>query len=124
MYPPIFQIVSSNQAVTTLLKKDGIVRFFQFGRAPQGVEYPYAVWQIVSGVPENCLGDVPIIDSFVVQVDVYATTEASARDVAKALRGALEKRAYITRWGGESIDDNTQMRRISFDVSFYTDRES
>lgn len=122
MYPPIFEIVSNSAAVKSYLSDGAITRFYMFGQAPQDSVYPYAVWQIISGAPENYLGDVPNTDSYLIQIDVYAKKASDTRDIAMAIRDALERHAYITRWGGESIDNETQTRRISFDVSFYTHR--
>lgn len=121
MFPPIFQVCAADPAVTALL---GAVptRLYPFGEAPQGVSYPYAVWQTFGGAPENYLGNRPDLDNFALQVDVYADTGASARSVAAALRDAIEPHAYITRWGGESVDQETKRYRISFDVDWYVAR--
>ena len=120
MNPPIFTIVSADSGVTALLGTDP-VRFFPFGQAPDETDMPYAVWQIVSGSPENHLNDVPNIDSWLVQVDVYAMRGSTARTVAEALRDAIEPEAYITAWRGESKEyDN--VFRYSFDVEFLTGR--
>lgn len=118
MNPPIFATVNVS-AVQALLKAPaGELRFYAFGRAPQNVAYPYAVWQLVGGAPENFLDRVPDADSLSVQVDVYARpgddTEQEARTVAAALRDALEPKCYITGWRGESIDPDTGNFRIGF----------
>lgn len=121
MYPPIFEIASRDPAVTAVL---GIapVRLWPFGEAPEGTALPYAVWQLVSGSPENYLAGRPDIDGFTLQIDVYAATGASARAVGAALRDSIELRAHITRWGGESKDEATGRYRLSFDVDWLTPR--
>lgn len=121
MYPPIFAICAAAPAVTALLGT-APTRLYPFGDAPQGVAYPYAVWQTVGGSPENYLGDRPDIDSFTLQVDVYADTGSSSRAVAVALRDAIEPHAYITHWGGESKDPDTGRYRFSFDVDWHVSR--
>lgn len=121
MYPPIFTVCAADPAVTALLGT-APARLYPFGEAPQGVIYPYAVWQAVGGAPENYLGNRPDIDSFALQVDVYAETGASARAVAVALRDAIEPHAHITRWGGESRDTDTGRYRISFDLDWFVSR--
>lgn len=120
MNPPIFTIVKAAAAVTAILGSDP-VRFFPFGQAPDEVEMPYAVWQTVSGSPENCLSGVPSIDDWVVQVDVYAEKGSDARTAAEALRDAIEPEAYITAWRGERKEDDN-IFRYSFDVEFLTER--
>lgn len=121
MYPPIFEVCAADPAVTSLLGA-GLPRLYMFGEAPQSAAYPYAVWQIVGGGPENYLGDRPSIDGHTLQVDVYANTGESARAVGAALRDAIEPHAHITRWGGERRDPATKRYRLSFDVDWWTDR--
>ena len=122
MKPPIFDIIKVVSAVTALLGTDP-VRFFPFGQAPDDVEMPYAVWQTVSGSPENYLSGTPSIDNWMAQVDVYAKKGSTARNVAEALRDALEAdlTAYITAWRGERKEDDN-IFRYSFDVEFLTER--
>ena len=90
--------------------------------APQGVQRPYGVWQRIFGSPENYLGDTPDMDSFTVQIDVYASSADSARTVAAALRDAIEPVAHITSWLGESVDPDTKNNRFSFQADFWTPR--
>jgi len=120
MNPPIFTIVAADSGVTALLGTDP-VRFFPFGQAPDAAEMPYAVWQTISGSPENYLSGVPSIDGWLVQVDVYAKRGTTARTVAEALRDAIELEAYITAWRGESKEEDN-IFRYSFDVEFLTER--
>jgi hypothetical protein len=117
MYPPVFVIAAADPAVTALLGQTP-TRLYPFDEAPQGVQKPYAVWQLVGGVPENYLDKVPDADNYSVQIDVYADTAATARAVTRALRDAYEPRGYITNWNGEGRDTDTSNYRISFDVDF------
>lgn len=121
MFPPIFATCAADPAVTALLGT-APTRLYPFGEAPQGVAYPYAVWQTVGGAPESYLAGRPDLDGYRLQVDVYAETGSSARAVAEALRDAIELNANITRWGGESSDSETGRCRISFDVDWLTHR--
>jgi hypothetical protein len=121
MYPPIFATISTSSAVKSLIGSSP-VRFYPFGEAPQGLTLPYAVWQTIGGFPENYLGDLPDVDSYAIQVDVYALTADAARAVAAALRNAIEPHAHIVRWGGESRDPDTKNYRYSFDVDWYVQR--
>jgi hypothetical protein len=121
MFPPIFQVAAADPGVTALLGT-APVRLFPFGEAPEGTPLPYAVWQLVSGSPENYLAGRPDMDGFTLQIDVYAATGASARAVGAALRDSIELRAHITRWGGESKDEETGRYRLSFDVDWKTPR--
>lgn len=117
MIAPIFKVCAASQAVTALIGESP-VRLYPFGLHDDNVVYPYVVWQNISGYPENYLDKRPDADSYTLQVDVYADTVASAASVAAALRDAIEPHAYITRWGGQSRDQETKRYRYSFDVDW------
>lgn len=121
MYPPVFTLATASAAVTSLLGSNP-TRLYPFGEAPQGVTKPYAVWQLVGGVPENYLGNLPDADNYSVQVDAYAPTATEARNVAEALRDVYEPNGYITNWNGERRDPDTNNYRVSFDVDFIVHR--
>jgi len=121
MYPPIFATCVANAGVTAAL---GInpTRLYLFGEAPQGVAKPYAVWQTISGAPENYLSTIPDMDSWTLQIDVYANTATSARNTAAALRNAIQTHAHITFWNGESRDPDTNLYRYTFTVDWFKSR--
>lgn len=121
MQPPIFRVCAADPAVTALLGADP-VRLFPFGEAPQGVATPYAVWQVITGSPENYLAGRPDVDGWTLQVDVYATSGESATDAAAAIRDAIELYAHVVRWGGSSRERDARLYRISFDVAWITHR--
>ena len=123
MYPPIFEICSAHADVQTNLGQTPC-RLYPFGEAPQDVAKPYAVWQLVGGFPENYINDLPDIDSFTTQIDVYADKATTARDAAKALRDAIEPYAHVIAWGGESRDPDTDNYRFLFSVDWLVDRDS
>jgi len=121
--PDIFSIVSQNAACRALLK-DGKkeFRFYSFGMAPQGVAYPYAVWQIISGTPDNNLtsGDYDA-EEIQIQVDVYSSHSQGsivARDVANKIMTAIKPVAYTTSFRAEERDFETMNYRSSFDSSW------
>ena len=121
MDPPIFMVCAADDAVKAALG-DNPVRLFPFGDAPQDAVLPYAVWQVITGAPENFLANRPDADSYTLQVDVYADGGASAISAAKALRDAIEPHAYIARWGGRQIEYGTNLKRVSFDVDWIVQR--
>ena len=121
MYPPIFEVCKANAGVVALLGSNPL-RLYPFGEAPQGVLTPYAVWQQVGGSPENYLAGRPDIDGFSQQVDVYGKTAAEVRAVAMAIRDAIELRAHIVAWRGESRDPETKNYRSSFDGDWFVHR--
>ena len=118
---PIFAVCAADTGVRALL---GVIphRLYPFGEAPEGVAKPYAVWQLVTGSPENYLAGRPDIDGFTLQVDVYAVTASSARAVTDAITHAIELKANVVRWGGESKDAETTLYRSSFDIDWLVPR--
>lgn len=121
MIPPIFPVCAASQAVTDLLGSDPI-RLYPFGMQNDNVTYPYAVWQNIGGEPENFLNQIPDIDRFSLQVDIYGNTDEEVIAVAKAIRNAIQTKANITRWGGQTRDPNTNRYRYSFDVDWFVKR--
>lgn len=121
MTPPVFATCTESSTVLSLLG-DTPTRLFQFGQAPQGVAKPYAVWQVAGGAPENYLGDVPDVDQITLRVDAYAQTAAEAREVAAALRDAIEPVAHVVAWLGEIRDAETQLYVVAFVVDWFVHR--
>lgn len=118
---PVFELARASPQVMQVLSKGGVLRFYRFGEAPQGVESPYAVWQLVYGSPLNRLSGVPDEDSYGVQVDVYSEKQEVA-DIAVRLRDAFELSGYIVGWNGETREAETRLYRFSFRVEFMTSR--
>jgi len=118
---PIFAVCAADTAVTAVL---GIqpTRLYPFGEAPEGVVKPYAVWQLLTGSPDNYLSGRPDIDGYTLQVDVYGATASDARAVSQAITHAVELKANVTRWGGETKDSATKLYRLSFDIDWLVPR--
>src|SRR3546814_1006236 len=116
MFPPIYQLVAASAPATALLGTNP-VRFWPFGQAQlnaQGVmQTPYAVWQAAYGSPQNFINQRPTEDQLGTQVDVYADSATAARNVAEAIRDAVEGDAYVVAWRGESIDENRSEEHTS-----------
>lgn len=121
MYPPIFLLCKQSAGLTAVLGSNP-TRVYPFGEAPQDVAKPYAVWQTISGSPENCLSNTPKIDEFLIQIDVYSDNASQSRQAAELIRDAVERDAHITAWRGESRDPDTNNYRLSFDIQFLTPR--
>ncbi|UXY46962.1 tail completion protein gp17 [Stenotrophomonas maltophilia] len=121
MIPPIFPLCIASTPVR-LAFGDAPTRVYPFGLIENPPALPYAVWQTVSGSPENYLAQRPDVDALTTQVDVYAKDEASLVKGATALRDAFEPRGYITRWGSQMLDPETKLLRLSFDVDWLVPR--
>lgn len=123
MNAPIYKVAKANATVLTLLGSPD-PRLYPWGwnDGSQPVVYPYAVFQVVNGSPDNYLAGRPDIDGVTLQVDVYAKTAASARSVSVALRNALELDCHIVSWRGESRDPDTKSYRVGFDIDWLVPR--
>ena len=115
MIAPIFSVCAASQAVKDLLGTNP-VRLYPFGMQDDNIVYPYAVWQNIGGSPENYLNQRPDADHYSLQVDVHGDTDADVIAVARALRDAIEGKAYISRWGEQIRNDSTLKYHYSFDV--------
>jgi len=121
MIAPFFSVCSVNLKVKELLGDDP-VRIYPFGMHDDNLVYPYAVWQNIDGEPENYLKQNPDIDRYSIQVDVYGDTDENTIAVARALRDAIQSKAYITRWNAQGRDPETLKYRYSFDVDWLVNR--
>lgn len=122
-YPPIFETCAADGGVVALLgESGGALRLYPAGAAPQGATKPYAVWQSLTGGPENYLGGRPDIDRHVLQIDAYAETLTAARAIAEALEEAVELVAHVTGFRGEEKDPETALYRVGFEVEWYVAR--
>lgn len=121
MYPPIFEIVADDATVQSLLGSNP-VRFWPFGEAPQNETRPYALHQLLYGSPENTLSCPPDMDLYGVQVDVYAQTITEARNIAGAIREALEDDCYMVSHNGEYREPSTKLYRVAMTFEFLTPR--
>lgn len=122
MNTQVFQLAKDDAAVRALLASGAKLRFYGFGEAPEGATQPYAIWQLVGGFPENRLAGVPGMDTFIIQIDAYATREDDAREVAVTLRTALEPHGYLTGYNFEGREPNTRLFRVSFTMEFMESR--
>lgn len=117
MIPPLFPLLSGVTSLGTSPK-----RFYPHGQATQATAKPYATWQIVAGTPENYLGQLPDVDSVLVQVDVWADTQSSASAVADDIRNAFEPVMHMTSFGNTERDAATQLYRYRMDFSYWVPR--
>ncbi|PPC64883.1 hypothetical protein C1Y41_04555 [Pantoea sp. ICBG 1758] len=117
MNAPIFEVLAQSPDVMKYLGPT-ILRFYDFANKPEKATYPYGTFQNYAGSPQMFLGTLPDVDMFSLQVDVFAKTAAEARNIALAIRDAIEPHSYITRWGDHVQDDETKSYRYSFDVDW------
>lgn len=121
MIPPIFSIIAAAPSVTALIGSSP-VRFYNFGEATQATPKPYAVWQLITGIPANYINQLPDMDDTRVQVDVYDDDAATARAVAVAIRNAIEPHAHMVGFADRGKDATTRNYGFMMDFEFFTRR--
>lgn len=118
---PLYRIAAADPAVQAALGGPE-PRLYPGGSVPMPPAYPYAVYHVLTGEPENYLACRADIDSITVQLDVYAQQYGQAAQVAGVLRAALEGGCTITRLGGETRDKDTGSYRAGFDSDWWMAR--
>lgn len=125
MTPAIFRMVAASPACTAILGAPPTMRFVEFGEALQGTTtHPYAVWQLITGIPANYLGQLPDNDDTRIQVDVYASAQLVARALAVAIRDAIEPHAHMVNYAQRPRDATTRNYGYLMDFEFFTPRET
>ncbi|MGQ7243705.1 tail completion protein gp17 [Salinicola sp. V024] len=87
--------------------------------APEGVAYPYIVYNTITSNPFNVLKGKPVAEAVSVQVDIYAKDYVSCLMLAQVLREELIDQCYM-QLNLETFDDETKSYRISHDLDFIT----
>jgi len=116
-----FQIVKKCSACRLLLGDD-MTRFFPFGLANEQTPRPYAVYQVISGQPVDCLSGSTSMDSVSYQIDVYSDDYNSADLAYNAIRRALENHCQVTSINGTTRDPSTKDWRITFSIKQFAKR--
>lgn len=123
MFSQLFALVKNDAGVKAKLGNS--VRVYPFGKAPQqgqpGYALPYAVYQTVFGGAEEYLGERSDMDTFGVQIDVYALEPADADTAAEAIRYAIELHSSISGFR-DGTDLDTDLAFKGFTAEFFKPR--
>jgi len=99
MLPPLYALLLASAPVAAIVS----TRIYPHGDAPQGVAQPYVTWQMVSGVPEISLSDLPDIDRCTLQINCWHPTSAGVISLATAVRAAVESTGHVTGVGLQRV---------------------
>lgn len=111
----LFALVKASPECVALLG-GSVLRFFEFGQAPQLENTPYATFQLITGTPYNVLTGPAPADHITVQIDVWADSSTECKAVANEIRKAVENNCHVTSWLGTSKEGDTF--RSIFTVQF------
>ncbi len=122
MFPGVFQQLKSSQAVKDIVGVNP-PRIYRHGSAPQDTSRPYITWEVISGVPDNNLSDLPPSDRITVQVDVWHQTDSGVEALAIAARDAIEPIAHMTGIPINLREPETRLYRIGLQFDWILSRE-
>lgn len=118
MLPPIFKWLKDSSAVQAIVD----TRVYRHGSAPQDTTRPYVTWQLVSGIPDNTLSELPEVDRLAVQVDCWHQTDAGVEQLARAVRDAIEPHGHMTNIVINLREPETKLYRIGLQFDIWLDR--
>jgi hypothetical protein len=120
MLPPVFKTLTADAAVVALVAD----RIFRHGSAPQGTPVPYITWQLVGGLPENNLSELPPFARMAIQVDCWHTDDDGVETLARAVRNAIEPVACMTGIPVDDRDPETLNYRIALQFDWFVGRSA
>lgn len=118
MFPPVYATLRANAVVLAAVGD----RIAGFGEIHQDELRPYITWQIVAGVPENQLSDVPDTDLIQVQLNCYHATEAGVQALVEGVRDAIEPVAHVTGYPVVQRESATRLYVVAIQVDWWLNR--
>lgn len=91
--------------------------------APDNVEKPYIIFQVVSAMPENTLADGVGITNFRMQIDCYDKTYAGVKTLAESVKTAMSNASFtnLQLMGQDFFESDVKLYRVSMDFSIWAD---
>lgn len=118
----IFNLFYQDDELKKLLTDEEMTKVFSGGIAPLSTSSPYVVWQIISKVPTQTIGNQTKNNRSRIQFDIYSDKERQALEIQNLLNKRLERTGYVISSVGPMCEPETKHYRISQDVSFITGR--
>lgn len=119
MFAPVMETLST-PAVLAIIGPAGI---WGSGISPADQVAPYVVWQTVSDDPYVQLSGVPEDDRDEVQIDIYTAIEAQSKQLALAVRAALDDAGVVNALVFAAREPDTKLFRISLRADFIHSRQ-
>ena len=119
MFAPVEEVLST-PAVLAIVGSSGI---WGSGIAPADQAAPYVVWQTVADDPFVQVSGAPEDDRDEVQIDVYTAVEAQSKELARAVRAALDAAGVVNAVMFAAREQDTKLFRISFRADFIHSRQ-
>ena len=118
MFPPIYSTLRASSAVVAIVGD----RIGAFGEIHQDESRPYVTHQIIAGLPENQLSDVPDTDLMQIQLNCYHATEAGVQTLVESVRDAIEPVAHVTGYPVVQRESATRLYVVAIQVDWWLNR--
>lgn len=118
MFPPVYSTLRASAAVLALVGD----RIGAHGEIPADSARPYITWQIVSDQPHDQISGPPCSDFSSVQIDCWAMEDGDVRDLAIAVRDALDVAGHHNRVVVNLREPDTRLYRVGIEADFITQR--
>ncbi|MDC4734331.1 hypothetical protein NQ841_08985 [Acinetobacter baumannii] len=115
---PLIEICEKDTELVELLTDEVGLKVCEFD-ANNTNGAPYVCWQIIDANPEQYLSAPSDMDSIYAQIDIYADTKGSTRQIARLLRKNIEEYCFIENYTGVERDSETNLYRIRIDSRWY-----
>ena len=123
---PIFRFLAASPEVTALVGT-APVRIYQtmapdVGTAARPTKGDYITWNTAGGAPENYVSNRPGIDRGRFQIDCWSEDRNRCRQLAKAVRDALEGHGHMVALPQDDYEDETKLFRWMLDFELFVHR--
>jgi Protein of unknown function (DUF3168) len=122
--PRLFSIIAGDSSCTALLGVNP-TRFYPYSQAPKGAPRPYAVYGVITALPQNYLDDRADIDQKGTQIDIYAESAAACEATFNAIRDAIEPsihKCILTNFSTPALDSDTNSYHARMEVDVWEQR--
>jgi hypothetical protein len=126
---PVFDLLTAGSpapAVTTFVGAFPNARIYEdtAPQRPNGVKEPrpYITWSVAGGATQNYLSERPGIDPGRIQIDVWADSAKSRRDLMDAVMAAIEMHAHMIETPITLYEADTRLFRGLMTFQFWVHR--
>lgn len=116
----IFNLFFLDTDLKRILTAGEMLKVFSGGLAPLETSSPYVVWQSISKVPMQTIGNKTKNNRLRIQFDIYSDSEREVLQIQNLLNKRLERVGFVISSVGPMREPETNHYRISQDVSFIT----
>jgi hypothetical protein len=121
MLNSFFSIMSASTTVKSIFGSSPI-RIYQGNKLGTEPDMPYAIFNIISAIPYNCLSDSSDMDVSSIQVDIYSNDQTTLESGYNAIRNAIETKGYVTRYSTDDTELENGKYNITMEIELHDER--